>query len=484
MSKAFAMGAVSVMLASCGFSAAPGITTDGGPTVGPSIVGFAAATSLEDESSGTVSIPVTLSAPASNSISVGYTITDGSATRDLDYTATNGTLTFSPGEVDATVTLTIKVDALEEQDETIQIALHSVTGGGQLGGGAHTVTISSDILPRVSFALTTSNAQENVQTAFTATLDMPSTKEVRVAYTLAGTATSADYGLAAGTIVFAPGNASQQIMLSPVDDALDEDPETVRVTLVNSVNAVILTSAATRTHTLDDNDPLPVVAFTASSSTVAENVTLTTLTVTLTPVSGRQVTVPFSTAQGATAGIADFAYQSTAALVFPAGTTSRTITVVIVDDDMDEDNETFTTTLGTPTNATLGTSSHVVTITDNDDPPSVSFDGDESDGSALEGDNGTTTHDYRLVLSAPSGRQISVPFTVTGNANSSDFTVTASPIAFNPGQTARTVRITVNGDTDKEANTETVILTLSSNGLSNATQGSPNQRTHTIIDDD
>ncbi len=481
------MGAVSVALASCGFSAAPGTSSDGGPTVGPSFVGFAAATSLEDESSGTISIPVTLSAPSSDSISVGYTITDGSATRDLDYTATNGTLTFSPGDVEATIMLTIKVDALEEQDETIQIALHSVTGGAGLGLGAHTVTISSDILPRVSFALTTSNAQENVQTAFTATLDMTSSKEVRVDYTLGGTASSADYGLAAGSIVFAPGNASQQIMLSPVDDALDEDPETVRVSLVNSTNAVILASAATRTHTLDDNDPLPVVAFTAAASTVAENVTMTTLTVTLTPVSGRQVTVPFSTAQGATASAADFSYQSTTALVFPAGTTSRTITVVIVNDDMDEENETFTTTLGTPTNATLGTSSHAMTITDNDDPPSVSFDKNEDDGSALEGNNGTTTYDYRLVLSEASGKQISVPFTVTGSADSADFTVTASPIAFNPGQTSKIVRVTVNGDTDsnpEDGNTETVILTLSSTGLSNATQGSPNQRTHTIIDDD
>ena len=53
-----------------------------------------------------------------------------------------------------------------------------------------------------------------------------------------GTATGGgvDYTLANGTLTFAPAVTSQNITLSVVDDSLDEEDETIEITLSGSTN--------------------------------------------------------------------------------------------------------------------------------------------------------------------------------------------------------------------------------------------------------
>ncbi len=482
---------VATALAACSFSA-PGNPDTGGTLPDgavASVVGFQAATSLQDEMSGTLSVAVVLDAPAAAPVSVSYSLSNGSAVHGKDFAgATTGTLTFAPGETEQGIELTITADGLEEQDETLSIALASPTGGARLGIAQHALTISSDVLPRVSFTLGTSSALENAAVSFSAALDVASSREVRVDYVLSGSATTADYGLRGGTFVFPAGTKSQSVALAPVDDPLDEDNETVRATLANSVNAVIVGASALRQHTLEDNDPLPTVAFMGTSRTVAENVTMTVLTVALDTASGRQVAVPFSVNGGSAAVTDDFSVASGSPLVFAAGTTQRTITVLVVDDVRDEDTETLGVALGTPMNATLDAASDTfdLSITDDDDPPQVRFDGNQANGEALEG-NANTSYDYRVELSAPSGKQISVMIEVGGgDIEVNDFTVSGNPVTFMPGQTMKNLRITVVGDTNnnpEDGNAETIVMQIPA-AIANASQGSPATRFHKIIDDD
>jgi hypothetical protein len=102
-----------------------------------------------------------------------------------------------------------------------------------------------------------------------------------------------------------------------------------------------------------------------------------------------------------------------------------------------------------------------------------------------EGDNGTNQIDYKVVLSAPSGRTVSVPIQLSGTANSSDYSVRSGdlPVVFAPGTTVRTIQLRINGDNAHEGD-DTIVMTLSSGGLQNATIGSPSSRTHTITNDD
>ena len=85
-----------------------------------------------DEDSGTAEYTVSLSGgvPIGN-VTVDYATADGTAEAGSDYTATSGTLKFTPANhADRTITVPISDDELEEPHETFRVALTGVSGGG------------------------------------------------------------------------------------------------------------------------------------------------------------------------------------------------------------------------------------------------------------------------------------------------------------------------------------------------------------------
>ena len=64
-----------------------------------------------------------LSAPSPRAIRVNYATADGTATAGVDYTATSGTLTFSPGQTIRTLIVPIQDDKTPEEDETVAVTL-------------------------------------------------------------------------------------------------------------------------------------------------------------------------------------------------------------------------------------------------------------------------------------------------------------------------------------------------------------------------
>jgi len=77
--------------------------------------------------------------------------------------------------------------------------------------------------------------------------------------------------------------------------------------------------------------------------------------VTLSPASGKTVTVSYATADGTGTAPADYAALPTSTLTFNPGETTKTITVLVNGDIVDEPNETFTINLSNPANATITT---------------------------------------------------------------------------------------------------------------------------------
>ncbi|HTL33847.1 MAG TPA: Calx-beta domain-containing protein, partial [Kofleriaceae bacterium] len=173
-------------------------------------------------------------------------------------------------------------------------------------------------------------------------------------------------------------------------------------------------------------------------------------------------------------------------LTIAAGQTSTTITIAMVEDALDEDNETVIVDLDVPTNALPGaTMKYTLTITDDDALPQVSFSG--SDGSAAEGTTppgpNSIDYTYTLTLNAVSGRTVTVPILYTGTATmGTDYSGPAS-VSFPPNTTTADLTITVNKDSDIEVN-ETIIMTIDGTNVVNATAKTPLVRTHTINNDD
>ena len=455
-------------------------------------VSMSAAAASVGESDGTKDITVSLSAASGKAVTVPYTVSSESgdtATAGTDYAAvSSGSLSIAAGNSSGTITVTVTSDTVDEPDETFTVTLGTPTNAA-LGTTTRTVVTITDDDAAPSLSISSPSVTEgdsgSVTLTFEVTLSAASGKTVKVNYADAstGTATSGtDYeAITARTLTFSAGDTSKDIDVTVTGDSLNETDETVIVTLSSATNASI--SAATGTGTITDDDSEPTVSI-SSSASVGESDGTKDLTVSLSAASGKQVTVPYTVSSEsgdtATAG-GDYTSVSTGSLTIAAGNSSGTITVTVTSDTVDEDDETFTVTLGTPTNAALGTTIRTaVTITDDDAAPTLSI----SSPSVTEGDSGSTTLTFKATLSAASGKTVKVNYAdaSTGTATSgTDYeAITAGTLTFSAGDTSKDVDVTVTGDSLNETD-ETVIVTLSS--ATNASISSASG-TGTITDDD
>ena len=250
----------------------------------------------------------------------------------------------------------------------------------------------------------------------------------------------------------------------------------------SATNATI--SGATGTGTITNDDSQPVASMSAATASVGESDGTKDLTVSLSAASGRAVTVPYtvSSESGDTAAAGtDYTSVSTGSLTIAAGDAGGTITVTVTSDTVDEDDETLTVTLGTPTNAALGTTTRtVVTITDDDVAPTLSI----SSPSVTEGDSGSAALTFKATLSAASGKTVKVNYADAGTGTATSGTdyeaITAGTLTFSAGDTSKDIAVTVKGDALNEPN-ETIAVKLSSpvNATISTATG-----TGTITDDD
>ena len=151
--------------------------------------------------------------------------------------------------------------------------------------------------------------------------------------------------MANGTETIAAGSTSTTITIgSIVNDSLNEANETVILTLSSPSNAT-LRKDSVHTYTITDNDNAPSVDFNTTSSSNAESVSSADLTVDLSAASGQNVTVNYAVTGTATGSGTDYTLANGTATI-AAGASSSNITIAgIVDDSLDEANETVIVTL-------------------------------------------------------------------------------------------------------------------------------------------
>ncbi|HUR20444.1 MAG TPA: Calx-beta domain-containing protein, partial [Vicinamibacterales bacterium] len=109
--------------------------TVAGPTL-PGSVQFTANSFSAAESAGSVTFTVSRANGSGGALSVNYTITAGSATAGVDYTGSNGTLTWADGDTaNKSFTVTINNDSITEGNESFTVTLSNPTGaaGAYLG---------------------------------------------------------------------------------------------------------------------------------------------------------------------------------------------------------------------------------------------------------------------------------------------------------------------------------------------------------------
>jgi len=330
------------------------------------LVQFASAGQNLLESSGTRAINVELSSPASQDVIVPYTVS-GSAIDGLDYTITPSPITIPAGSVTGAITVTINDDTRNEPDETIVLTMGTPTNGTAGGTTVHTITVAdNDPIPAVQFVSASQVASEGAG-ALTATIQLSFATPwvTTVPFAVSGTASNgSDYTITPSPITIPAGSTTGTATVTIVDDILNEGDETIVLTLDAPTNATLGTTKS-QTITIIDNDPIPTVQFVSAGQVAFEAVGVLTATVQLSFATAWVTTVPFTMSGSATNG-SDYSI-TPSPITIPAGSTTGTATVTIVDDILHEADETIVLTLDAPTNATWGNATQqTVTIVDND----------------------------------------------------------------------------------------------------------------------
>ena len=102
---------------------------------------------VEEAGNATLDFVVTLSRASTETVTVDYATADGTATQPADYVAASGKLSFAPGVTERTVSVTVKDDAHNEEEETMTLALSNASGARIRDGEAVGTIANSDPIP-------------------------------------------------------------------------------------------------------------------------------------------------------------------------------------------------------------------------------------------------------------------------------------------------------------------------------------------------
>ena len=396
-------------------------------------------------------------------------------------------LRFTPADwrVAQAVTVTAAHDADALADAPVHLA-HILRGGGYDGMPAAPawVIIVEDEVPTLAVAAARAT-EGTARLRFSVSLSLAGDTAVAVDYATGASGDTAtagqDYTATRGTLAFpARSTAARMIDVPLGDDDLDEPDEKLTLTLRNPSPGAALAggqTTATATGTIDDDDDPPRLTIADASVTEGAGGGIMAFAVALQPASELTVTVRYATDDGTAAAGADYTRASGSLTFEPGGPLTRTITVAVANDRLDELTEYLTVTLSAAVHATLDAAAGTATgtIHDDDAPPVMRI----ADGSVSEADGDLA---LTVTLDRASGRTVSVRYaTADGTATAGmDYTAVGATLTFGARAMARTIAVPVLADSiDEESETFTVTLSGPRGvRLADATA------TGTIIDDD
>ncbi len=411
---------------------------------------------------------INLDPASSGTVTVNYAITPNTA-QAADYTGTtSGKVTFTPGETSKDVTLKLVDDTADEPEETVTLTLSGPTGTASIADGTATGTITDNDLPVVTVTAG-GDITEGADAQFTLTRASQDTgAALPVTFSITGGA--AMLTNAAPTSATIPANATTvTVTLATTDDNTDEPNATLTLTLADGA-AYDLGSDDTATLTVQDNDGAP--ALTANDASASEDADLV-FAINLNPASSGTVTVNYAITPD-TAQAADYTGTTSGKVTFTPGDTSKNVTLELVDDALDEPEETVTLTLSGPTGtASIADATATGTITDNDLPSvTVTSGGDITEGADAQ---------FTLTrASQDTGAALPVTFSVTDpGAALTDAAPTSATIPADA--TTVTVSLATEDDNTDEPNA-TLTLTLTDGAAYDL--GSDRTATLTVQDND
>ncbi|HEX7318480.1 MAG TPA: Calx-beta domain-containing protein [Pyrinomonadaceae bacterium] len=189
---------------------------------------------------------------------------------------------------------------------------------------------------------------------------------------------------------WASGDGADKTFRIPVtDDAIHEEDETVNLTLTPLTEGVTAGAVPAATLTIIDNDPL--LQFGSETYSVSEGAGSLSVPVVRVGAPTGQSTVSYSIVADTATPNADLTVSS-GTLTFAPGETSKNISVPLVNDAVNELDESFRVLITNVTGGVAGITRTTVTINDDDPLPTLTV----GDVTLTEGDFGTTVASFTV----------------------------------------------------------------------------------------
>ena len=326
---------------------------------------------------------------------------------------TPGELTFDPGVVEQTIRVPLADNSLTSTGTGWRCPKDYVNGtygfkltdhknvyplsrvhGGIFNSGSGTVW-DDETSPYVESITAPDTLESAGNAVFTITLNRVLDENVVATFeTVDGTAEvgDSDYTSTKTTVTFPPGTTTATVSVPIIDDSRTEGDETFLLRLVAdssdsniSHTATQLSGARAGTVTIVDDEGDPEVS--VADVRANEDAGNMPFWVSLSRANASDVTVQYATADGTATAGADYTATS-GTLTIDAGETGASLTVPIIDDTDDtEDDETFTLTLSNATGGvTIADASATATIVEDANLPVFTL----RDASVTEGTGGTS----------------------------------------------------------------------------------------------
>ena len=282
---------------------------------------------------------------------------------------------------------------------------------------------------------------------FAVTLNRPSTGVVSMNYaTVNGTALAgSDYVATSGSLSFAAGETAKTVTVTLTNDALAELAESFSLQISALAGATTLDALGTAVIAANDAPAAALPFITVDNVVAGEQDTYANFVVRLSAPSASTVTVGYNQSNGTAVNGPDYQALGNQVLTFAPGETVKTVQVNLLNDvTTAEPAESFFFNLFSATNAQIETTFARATIIDNDavaGTPVVSV-------SDFVIDERRARRSFAVTLNRPSTGVVSMNYaTVNGTALAgSDYVAKSGSLSFAPGETAKTVTVTLTND--------------------------------------
>jgi hypothetical protein len=197
----------------------------------------------------TMNFTVSLATPSTVPVTVAFQTVDRTAIAGSDYNATNGTLTFNPGETAKVVPVTVIGDSIIDTTETFWLSLTNPTNGTIIQPvGTGTIVDDDAITPALTISDVTMYRGLSGSKTMTFTVALNTAVSTPVTVNAATSNLTAiagvDYAAIAQTLTFAPGQTKAQFSVTIYGTSVASSTKYFTVKLSNASVSLAKTYAS------------------------------------------------------------------------------------------------------------------------------------------------------------------------------------------------------------------------------------------------